>query len=216
MVRSRSSLLRSQRQTSMDGQIVRCSSCDGRKFRHRSCTNCLWLPTVPTTPQAEESFTTRRRNHQHQQGRLRIGEVELVIAAQQRHQHARHRRARLARRRPKRRPSLHQSPCHRRPLRRCSTHPRLHHFQLKRRPQRRPDESRCHPVSSTNSVRIRPSPARSAARYGSASFFVTACHCAIVSSIETGRTRIRPLNLTPGRSGGFRVRQQIRLRGGFS
>ena len=189
MVRSRSSLLRSPRQTSMDGQIVRCSSFDGRKFRHRSCTNYLWLPTMPRTLRAAEAFTIRRRNHQHQQRRLRIGEVEFVIAAQQRHQHAQHRRETLARRRPKRRPTLHQSP---------------------------PDQSRCHPVSSTNSVRIRPLPARSATRYGSAFFFVTACRCVIVSSIKTGGTRIRPLNLTPGRSGGFRLRQRIRLRGGFS
>jgi|GEM_PF-3508685 len=46
-----------------------------------------------------------------------------------------------------------------------------------------------------------PLPARSAARYGSTFFFVTACRCVIVSSIETGVTRIRLLNHTPRRSG---------------
>ena len=61
----------------------------------------------------------------------------------------------------------------------------------------------------------RPLRTRSVARYGSAFFFVTACCCVIVSSIETGVTRIRPLNRRPLQCGESHLRQRIRLCGGY-
>ena len=47
------------------------------------------------------------------------------------------------------------------------------------------------PVNSTSSSKMRDLPARSAPRLVGAFFFVTACRCFIVSSIETGITHIR-------------------------
>src|SRR5680860_364179 len=57
--------------------------------------------------------------------------------------------------------------------------------------------------------------ARAALRYASAFFFVTACRCVIVSSIETGVSHIHHPRLEPRRSGGFQMRQRMVLRGGF-
>ena len=77
-----------------------------------------------------------------------------------------------------------------------------------------PAMPRGHSHDATRS-RSCPLPARSVARYASAFFFVTACRGVIVSSIQTGVTRIRLLDHTPRRSGGSHLRQRIRLRGGF-
>ena len=77
-----------------------------------------------------------------------------------------------------------------------------------------PAMPRGHSHDATRS-RSCPLPARSVARCASAFFFVTACRCVIVRSIQTGVTGIRLLNHTPHRSEGSYLRQRSRLREGF-
>ena len=77
------------------------------------------------------------------------------------------------------------------------------------------EKSRCHPVSSTNSVRFRPLPARSAHRYASTFFVVTASRFVIVSSLEADGFHIRTPIPEPRQSGGCQIRQRMQLREGF-
>ena len=62
------------------------------------------------SPVRGEPPVVRRRAHPHQQGRLGVGEVELVITAQQRDQHAQHRCETLPRRCPQHHPALLLTP----------------------------------------------------------------------------------------------------------
>jgi hypothetical protein len=87
-------------------------------------------------PLAGQPPVDRGRAHLHQQRRLLVAEVQLAVAAQDRHQHRQHRRQPLPRRRPQDRPTGHQRRDDPRPVRRRARRSWLDHLQLQRVAQR--------------------------------------------------------------------------------